>query len=120
MTDIAITEQFFSEFMILSKKAFTYGLYKSAYHSLKSALDCARLLDNEARYASIRDLAVEQVQWIDLHLPENMLSTQSALSRRNGVNFYGSLILQSTKYIQYIADRKRRDEQLKRMEAGIR
>src|SRR5262249_28341074 len=104
--DKEATQTLFEEFTVLSQKAFDQGIYESAYHALQSALHCAHLLKTTQNYEIIRRMAVKQSRWIDKHAPESRMSSQSAQQRRNGVNFYRTLIDHADAQIGFIQQTK--------------
>src|SRR5262249_3253899 len=100
--DATLTEEIFGDFLLLSRRAFDNGLYDSAYHALQSAYHCALVLNDEEYMLTTERIASEQLVLIDLHDPENIMSTSSARNRRGGVSFYKILIQQAAHHAQYI------------------
>ena len=69
---------FFDRLMTLSREAHEFGLHEVAYHSLCAAMHAAQTGNDPAGVARVADVAREQIDWINTHVPAHRLSTASA------------------------------------------
>jgi hypothetical protein len=84
----------YEQLLEMNRAAFEAGGYEVAFHTLSSAIHCARYLSDEQRLADVERIATEQGEWIDAHAPTHAISSNSAAERGNqGV--FANLALQA-------------------------
>ncbi len=84
----------YDQLLEMNRAAFKAGGYEVAFHTLSSAIHCARYLSDEQRLATVERIATEQGEWIDAHAPTHAISSHSAAEHGNqGV--FASLALQA-------------------------
>jgi len=77
------TGDLYERLITASEMAFASAHYEVAYHALIAALHWANDHADLRRLQAIEQLANEQHHWLDTHLPQHRLSTQSSKLRGN-------------------------------------
>src|SRR5262245_45269059 len=75
------TGDVYEQLIAASETAFASGHYEAAYHALMAALHWANDQADLQRLQTVAQLANEQHNWLDTHLPTHRLSTQSSVLR---------------------------------------
>lgn len=97
----------FDRLLPLSREAHSYGFHEVAYHALTAAMHAAQTAHDSAGVAVTANEARQQVEWIDTHVPDHRLSTNSA--RRHGHPGVYAMLGRQAEMILRILERERGD-----------
>jgi hypothetical protein len=87
----------YQQFMDQNVQTFAGGRFQIAYHALAAAMHCAEALRDGSLLLDVQRSAEEQGNWIDIHAPDNRLSSLSAKTRGNE-----SIFVTLTKHVHAI------------------
>jgi hypothetical protein len=81
----------YDQLLSVSEKALARGHFKTAYHTLAAALHVAQDMRDSTRLETISQAAKEQLDHINKHAPESVMSSETAATRAHGVDMLYTL-----------------------------
>ncbi len=90
----------FHQLIVINARSFEAEFYDVAYHSLASALACARELEDEKLLSEVSSIATEEIGIIDKLHPEYEHSTSSAKRRHQASSIFTLLSTQAKTIIK--------------------
>ena len=85
--DIVIYDQLLSS----SQKALARGYYQTAYHALAAALHVAVEMKDSQRLEEVAREADHQLDHVNTHAPDDVMSSSAAEARVAGVDMFSAL-----------------------------
>jgi hypothetical protein len=105
MTDDSTTGDLYEQYINLAEMSFADEHFEAAYHALVAAMHTADDDGDANRIEVVKQMAREQITWLNIHRPNHLTGSTSAMHRGNR-SIYGSLQLQADAMLLRIGQAK--------------